>query len=588
MKITKKRFLLIFTSLILSFSLLAGCHSADTVRNNQQNTVDSASSENENFREFTDAIFRDNVSGDIISLHTILQHPENYGITNYEKTLGRYNLDNPTDSSDISDCLTQLNSFDKNSLSKDQQITYELLKKYLETKLEYCDLFLLDTDLSTTIGIQVQLPIIFAEYTFNEVKDIDEYLCAVEDTDEFFENLIEYEKMRSEKGYFMETSLAEEIIEQCNTFIDSADDGYLITTFEEKLNNLPELDETQKSSYQERNKAAVNEHVIKGYRILADGIEQLKNTGKYSGGLCNYPNGQKYYEYLVNNQIGWSKTIDEYDALLDSYISRNIASIQGLYRKNLGLSDQFNTFHFQYTQPMEILSDLKEKIKTSFPEGADVNYEVKYITKALQDYASPAMYFTPQIDNNAVNSIYINPKSTGSSDIYTTLAHEGFPGHLYQITYFANKNSDLIRHIIQPGGYIEGWATYCEALSYQYADTDNAPLNTLMQLNYSTIMLIYGKVDIGVNYYGWSEDDVYNFISSYGFNDKSVATQMYSQMLSEPANYCKYVLGYVGFMELKAAAMQKQGNSFNLKEFHKYILDMGPVQFDILFENLPE
>lgn len=456
MKITKKRFLLIFTSLILSFSLLAGCHSADTVHNNQQNTVNSASSENENFREFTDAIFRDNVSGDILSLHTILQHPENYGITNYEKTLGRYNLDNPTDSSDISDCLTQLNSFDKNSLSKDQQIAYELLKKYLETKLEYCDLFLLDTDLSTTIGIQVQLPIIFAEYTFNEVKDIDEYLCAVEDTDEFFENLIEYEKMRSEKGYFMETSLAEEIIEQCNTFIDSADDGYLITTFEEKLNNLPELDETQKSSYQERNKSAVNEHVIKGYRILADGIEQLKNTGKYSGGLCNYPNGQKYYEYLVNNQMGWSKTIDEYDALLDSYISRNIASIQGLYRKNLGLSDQFNTFHFQYTQPMEILSDLKEKIKTSFPEGADVNYEVKYITKALQDYASPAMYFTPQIDNNAVNSIYINPKSTGSSDIYTTLAHEGFPGHLYQITYFANKNSDLIRHIIQPGGYIEG------------------------------------------------------------------------------------------------------------------------------------
>ena len=162
MKITKKRFLLIFTSLILSFSLLAGCHSADTVRNNQQNTVYSASSENENFREFTDAIFRDNVSGDILSLHTILQHPENYGITNYEKTLGRYNLDNPTDSSDISDCLTQLNSFDKNSLSKGQQITYELLKKYLETKLEYCDLFLLDTDLSTTIGIQVQLILVMS------------------------------------------------------------------------------------------------------------------------------------------------------------------------------------------------------------------------------------------------------------------------------------------------------------------------------------------------------------------------------------------------------------------------------------------
>ena len=142
------------------------------------------------------------MSGDIISLHTILQHPENYGITNYEKTLGRYNLDNPTDSSDISDCLTQLNSFDKNSLSKDQQITYELLKKYLETKLEYCDLFLLDTDLSTTIGIQVQLPIIFAEYTFNEVKDIDEYLCAVSKIRTNFLKILSNMKNAKRKGLF--------------------------------------------------------------------------------------------------------------------------------------------------------------------------------------------------------------------------------------------------------------------------------------------------------------------------------------------------------------------------------------------------
>ena len=60
---------------------------------------------------------------------------------------------------------------------------------------------------------------------------------------------------------------------------------------------------------------------------------------------------------------------------------------------------------------MEILSDLKEKIKTSFPEGADVNYEVKYITKALQDYASPAMYFTPQIDNNASTQYISTPEA---------------------------------------------------------------------------------------------------------------------------------------------------------------------------------
>ena len=257
-------------------------------------------------------------------------------------------------------------------------------------------------------------------------------------------------------------------------------------------------------------------------------------------------------------------------------------------RKDPTIADKFDSFGFSLTEPMEILSDLKQKIADDFPAGPDVNYDVKYITEALQDYASPAMYFTPQIDNISNNSIYINPGSGSGSDIYTTLAHEGFPGHLYQITYFADSDPDLIRYLIEPGGYVEGWATYCEALSYQYADTGNAALNSMMQANYAAIMCIYGKVDIGVNYFGWTENEVYSFISQYGFTDRSIASQMYMQMISEPANYCQYVLGYVGFMELKKAASEKLGDSFNLKNFHKFILDMGPVQFDILFERLDD
>lgn len=585
MKNIVKRLLIILMCLSLSASSLVGCGLGKN-NNDSGLTQNYTSEENTEFTEFVNRLFRETVSSDTLTLHSYLQHPENYGITEYAEGLGRYNTENPDDTSDIVECLTALNFFDRNELSESQQITYDQLKKYLETELEYSDLYLFNTGLSTTVGIQVQLPIIFAEYAFNEVKDIDEYLSVIEDTDEYFTSLIEYETLRSENGYFMESSLAEQIIEQCRTFIDSAEDGYLITTFEEKLEPFSELNAEQINAYKERNKSAVSEHVIKGYEILADGLSRLKDTGKYSGGLANYPNGQKYFEYLVDSEMGWDKTIEEYDSLLDSYITRNLLTMQGLMKKDTTLSDKFDEFGFSLSYPMEILSDLKQKIADDFPEGPDVNYDVKYITKALQDYASPAMYFTPQIDNISNNSIYINPGSGDGSDIYTTLAHEGFPGHLYQITYFADSKPDLIRYLIQPNGYVEGWATYCEALSYQYADTGNAALNSMMQANYAAIMCIYGKVDIGVNYFGWSENDVYSFISQYGFTDKSIASQMYMQMVSEPANYCKYVLGYVGFMELKKAASEKMGDSFNLKNFHKYILDLGPVQFDILFERL--
>ncbi|MFQ9895555.1 MAG: DUF885 family protein [Lachnospira sp.] len=74
------------------------------------------------------------------------------------------------------------------------------------------------------------------------------------------------------------------------------------------------------------------------------------------------------------------------------------------------------------------------------PQGPDVSYDIKYITEALQDSVSPAMYFLPQLDNLNINSIYINPKGTRCSQLYPTLAHEGYPGHLYQTTYFADSD----------------------------------------------------------------------------------------------------------------------------------------------------
>jgi uncharacterized protein (DUF885 family) len=237
------------------------------------------------------------------------------------------------------------------------------------------------------------------------------------------------------------------------------------------------------------------------------------------------------------------------------------------------------------TEPKTILTDLQEKIKADFPEAVSVNYDIKYVAGELQDFLSPAMYFIPQLDNLSQNSIYINPSSTSDDQLYTTLAHEGYPGHLYQTTYFANTNPDLIRYIIAPNGYVEGWATYCELFSYSYADTDKS-LALLMQANYAVTLCLYAKCDIGINYYGWNESDVYNYIVKYGFSNKSTAQNMYTAMVSNPGNYCNYVLGWIGFSELKKEAMSLSGSSFTNSDFHKYVLDMGSVPFDILFNGI--
>lgn len=580
------------TSLLLALSIvlsLSGCSfSGNSDTPNTQTTTSSEASvrENEAFSTYVNDLFAKSVASDTLTLHTFLQNPSKYGITDYELTLGRYNLDALDSTKDITDELNRLKAFDRNTLSAKQQLTYDQLLMHLQTQLEYSDLYMFDSCLSTTIGLQVQLPLIFAEYAISCEKDVTEYIEILKDTDEFFENVIAYEKLRSQKGYFMEDSLVDEILSQCNSFIDSADNGYLITTFDERIDKLTEISDEKKNAYKQQNKSAVSEHVVRGYKILTEGLTGLKGTNKYSGGICNYPEGKKYFEYIIKDDLGWNKTIDEYNKLLDSYISDNMTNMRKILLKDASLSDRLSTFKFSLTNPTDILTDLKSKISDDFPQGPDISYNINYITKALEDYASPAMYFTPQIDNISSNSIYINKGQTDEDSLYTTLAHEGYPGHMYQITYFANTNPDLIRYLLEPGGYIEGWATYCELLSYSYAASDNPDLNALMSLNYATILCMYAKVDIGVNYYGWNVKNTLDYIKNFGFTKQEIADEMYTAMIANPGNYCKYVLGYIGFSELKNTARNSLGDKFDLKSFHKYILDLGPVQFDILFNRL--
>lgn len=572
--------------LVLMFSI-PGC-SFSGKQDKNEITQQSVTVDNPEFNTFADNLFKETIHSDTLSLHAYLENPEDFGIDNYEVSLGRYDLNELDKTKDISECMSQMNSFERDSLSPRQQLTYDQLKLYLENELEFCDLSLLDSNLSKTTGIQVQLPLILAEYTLKDEKDVTEYLALVSDVDGYFQNIVDYEKLRAAKGYFMEDSIADGIVEQCQTFVNSAETGVLITTFNERLDLLSSITPEKKEEYKISNQNAVREHVVKGYNILIQGLQGMKGTNKYNGGLCNYPDGKKFYEYLIKKDLGWSKSIDEYNALLDSYIKKNMLTMQMLMSKDNSLIDKFSSFGFSLTDPIGILDDLKSRIQTDFPDGPEISCEVKKVSESLQDYASPAMYFTPQIDNLTQNSIYINPGSTDNSRLYTTLAHEGYPGHMYQMTYFAETNPTLIRYLIEPGGYVEGWATYCELFSYRYADTDDDNLNALSRANMATILCLYAKVDLGINYYGWKVDDIFKFISDYGYNDKKIAEEMYSSMVSNPGNYCKYVLGCIGFEEMKKIAQNKLGDKFCNKDFHKFILDLGPVQFDIMNERMDE
>lgn len=536
-----------------------------------------------NFNSFMNSLFVREVQSDTLSLNYSLAHPEKYGISPAEATLGDYSIHRmKEDLAADENTLKHLLTFDYKLLDSNQQLTYQIVQNYLKEDIGFGDFTYYRECLGPTTGIQAQLPILLAEYTFYSKEDIDEYISLLGCVDKYFNDIIEYEREKSAHGLFMSDYVANRIISQCKSFISSPGDNFLISYFNEKICDFSGLTKEEQKAYQKKNEEAVLCHVIPAYQNLIDALTKLLGTGKNNAGLYYYPEGQDYYECLAKYKTGSAKSMDEMSDMLNKAINHGIANLSSLTLKDPDIIDKYLSFSsFPITNPNDILADLKTDIKKDFPDEVPVSCKIKYVPASLSDYLSPAMYLVPPIDNYKNNNIYINGNNKKTlSMIYTTVAHEGYPGHLYQCVYFRSKNPAPIRNVINFTGYDEGWATYVEMYSYHYAGIDEN-LADFLENNNIVILCMYARADIGIHYQGWSKQQVVDYISQY-IGDKEISGAIYNTLLEEPAIYLPYAIGYLEIKELRAEAEKDLGNEFSAKKFHKFLLDTGPAQFGII------
>lgn len=571
MKKCKKLYLLL--SLIVILLAITGCDKGK-----------SAALTQEEFEALTKEVFLDNVQSDSITLNYTLANPEDYGITDYKATLGDFSLEAMKEN--LAKCenySARLKDIDYKKLTDDQKLTYDIMKDYYKVEDNAKDLLLYYEVLSPTVGLQAQLPILYAEYNFYDKDDIDAYLELLPCTYDYFNQIIEFEKLKSDAGLFMSDRSADDIIKQCESLIADKENNFLITVFNDKVKQFDGLTKDEIKTYQEKNKDAVLNYVIPAYQLLIDGLKSLKGTGTNEGGLSNFEKGKEYYESLVRTETGSNRSIGDLIKLLDKYMNKNIANMQIILGKDSTLLDQASNPSYPMTDPEEILTYLQDAIKDRFPDMDKVNYTVKYVHKSLQDFISPAFYLTPAIDNYEENSIYINGSDKFDlSQIFTTLAHEGYPGHLFQNVYYAQQNPAPIRSTMNFGGYSEGWATYVEMISYHMAGIDDN-LASLLEQNNAVILMMYARADIGINYEGWTRADSDDYLKSMlGITDEDTLDQFYISMVEEPANYLQYTIGYIEMMELRAKAEKELGDKFSEKAYHEFILKTGPSQFYVI------
>ena len=561
----KKNFSLILLGILF---LLTGCGKISIPTN--ANTA---------FRNFTLCFFQQEVASNTINLHYSLQEPAKYGIMDFPITLGSYDISEVATLASIENWESALHKFSPHSLSEENKLTYDILSHYFETLRQDISYYLYQEPLSPVTGIHAQLPVLLAEYQLNEKKDVETYLSLLKTLPNYFSSLARFEQQKSSAGLFMSDTVADEVIAQCNAFIEMGDENYLLSTFEERVKGIKKLTDAELKELIRQNKEIIESFVVPAYDSLAASIDSLKGTGTNTQGLCIFPQGKEYYFHLVSSETGTNRSLSDIKELIKAQILTDLHESQKVLSQNPNILEETDSIT---ESPETILQSLESKISIAFPSSADVNVNIKYVPKALEKYLSPAFYLIPAIDNFNENTIYINQgHSLTDITLFTTLAHEGYPGHLYQTTYFANTEPDPVRNLINCSGYIEGWATYAEMCSYYLAPLSK-PHATLLQKNNSIILGLYATADIGIHYDGWTLEDTINHFAAYGIEDTSIISDIYEYILGDPANYLKYYVGYLEILELKKDYMNQRGNEFSQKEFHRELLALGPAPFEII------
>ena len=330
----------------------------------------------------------------------------------------------------------------------------------------------------------------------------------------------------------------------------------------------------------------MDQYIFPAYRSLAEGLENLKGSGKNAQGLANWEGGKEYYEYLLKSNVGDYRSVNEILEDLFRQLQADYGRVQDLLAENPQIISQASHLPDSDLSPEQMLEYLQHIITDDFPDLSVKEYEVKYVPESMEDFSSPAFYLTPPVDTLSPNTIYINSSSQVSqTELFTTLAHEGFPGHLYQTVYFSSQDHHPVRELLSCSGYTEGWATYVESLAYGYAspllDID-AETMELLCLNRSISLCLYSILDMGIHCQGWNSDTVSDTLASFGITNQETGREIFQYIIENPANYLKYYLGYLNFISLRNEVQSLEGNSFQLKDFHENLLKIGPGPFPVV------
>ena len=439
---------------------------------------------------------------------------------------------------------------------------------------------------------------------FRNEKDYRDFLGRVDRLGVLMDQAIENMKRGIETGVVQPRALMEKVLPQLEAhFVDDVTQS----VFYRPLQELPEeISEEVRIELIEAYEKAILEQIIPSYKKLHTFmVEEYIPGCRTTTALTDLPDGEAWYAYRVKTMTTTDMTPDEIHQFGIEEVARIHGEMRGVM-KEVGFEGELQEFfvylgedeRFYYTDEEDLLQgyrDLQESVNEALPELFDIfpkaDYEVKPVPEFMAQSSAGAFYQPGTPDGSRPGAFFVNTfnlKAQAKFGMTTLSIHEASPGHHFQIS-IAQEIEDLpsFRRFGGQTAFFEGWALYAESLGKEMGLLDD-PYDYYGRLSDELLRGMRLVVDTGLHSKGWSRERAIDYMLENSSMAESDVVSEVERYIVFAGQALAYKVGQRVISGLRSEAEAELGTDFDIKAFHRAVLEDGALPMQVLQTKIRE
>lgn len=491
----------------------------------------------------------------------------------------------------------KLQSINRASLSRKQQINYDLLRYQFENMIEgfdYPSEFLVFDQMGNWTN---ELPQTLKEMPQRNEKDLQNIIKRLKGVPLYIAQIEESLRAGLAQGITPPAVTLAPISQQFAKMVVKDENNPLLAVFRE---NSISIKKNLHDKYKKQALNVLEKEVLPKIQAFTEFYEkEYIPKARKTIGWSDLPNGKRWYQYRVKYFTTLDKSAEEIHQIGLTEVARIRSEMQKVLTKLKfkGSLEEFNDTlrndpqHF-FDDPEKLLAGYRDIAKRADPELMKLfgllprtPYGVLPIPEH-QAPGSPTAYYQPGDLNAGRAGFFLantsNLKARPKYEMEALTLHEAVPGHHLQLSLAREmENVPKFRRHYFSTAFIEGWGLYAESLGEMmgfYKD----PYSKYGQLTYEMWRAIRLVVDTGLHTKGWSRDQAIEYFLKNSGKAKADVIAEVDRYIVWPGQALAYKIGELKIKSLRKEAEKRLGDKFDIRKFHDELLGQGALPLKVL------